>query len=519
MGGDAQRSHDIIIIGTGAGGATLAYALRDSGARILLIERGDYLPREPQNWSPEAVFDRKRYKPRESWQNAADGQRFRPGVHYVVGGNTKVYGAALQRLRREDFEDLQHQGGLSPAWPLRYDDLEPYYERAEQIYRVHGAGGDDPTEPPRTGPFPFPAVPNEPYIEDLASRLREQGLHPYALPMGVDLRPGGACIRCKTCDGFPCQVHAKSDAEVCCVRPALQSPAVELRTRTYARRLLTDASGRRVSGVEVESDGQRLTLRAPIVVVSCGAANSAALLLRSANEQHPNGLANSSGLVGRNYMVHNNTALMAVHPLRRNRTVFQKTIAVNDFYLRGPDWPYPMGNIQLLGKLQAGMLTANQPLVPRPVLQAIADRSVDWWVMSEDLPDPENRVTLGPDGTIRVRWRPNNLAAHVRLVRAATEMMRAAGYPIVLTQRMGIETNSHQCGTLRFGTDPASSVLDPYCKAHDVENLFVVDSSFFPSSSATNPALTIVAQALRVADHLRGLPVQGLSTGPTASSV
>jgi choline dehydrogenase-like flavoprotein len=349
-------------------------------------------------------------------------------------------------------------------------------------------------------------VPNEPYIEELAARLRDQGLHPYALPLGVDLRPDGACIRCKTCDGFPCQVHAKSDAEVCCVRPALASPNVELRTRAYVRRLLTDAGGRRVSGVEVESDGETLTLRAPIVVVACGAANSAALLLRSADDQHPNGLANSSGLVGRNYMVHNNTALMAVHPLRRNRTVFQKTIAVNDFYLKGAGWPYPMGNIQLLGKLQAGMLTANQPLVPRPMLRASADRSVDWWVMSEDLPDPENRVTLGPDGAIRVRWKPNNLAAHVRLVRAATEMMRAAGYPIVLTQRMGIETNSHQCGTLRFGTDPATSVLDPNCKAHDVENLYVVDSSFFPSSSATNPALTIIAQALRVADHLRGLP-------------
>jgi choline dehydrogenase-like flavoprotein len=245
-------------------------------------------------------------------------------------------------------------------------------------------------------------------------------------------------------------------------------------------------------------------VRADTIVVACGAVNSAALLLRSADDTHPNGVANSSGLVGRNYMVHNNTALMAVDPRRRNRTVFQKTLAVNDFYLRGPDWPYPMGNIQLLGKLQAGMLTADQPLVPRPALQGIADHSVDWWVMSEDLPDPDNRATLAADGTIRIHWRPNNLAAHIRLIRAAREMMRAAGYPIVLTQRMGIETNSHQCGTLRFGDDPATSVLDPFCRAHDAENLYVVDASFFPSSSATNPALTIAAQALRVADHIQG---------------
>jgi len=496
-----DSAYDIIIIGTGAGGGTLAYALRASGARVLLLERGDFLPQEPQNWSPEAVFDQQRYKPKEVWQDA-EGRPFHPGVHYYVGGNTKVYGAALPRLRRADFEVIEHEGGISPAWPIRYEDLEPYYVRAEQIYLVHGVSGDDPTEPPRSGPFPFPPVPHEPYIAELAEQLRAQGLHPSYLPIGIDLRPGGRCIRSKTCDGFPCQLLAKGEADVCCVRPALESPDVELMTHTYARRLLTDPSGRRVTAVEVERDGERFEVHADIVVVACGAANSAALLLRSANSVYPNGLANSSGLVGRHYMVHNNTALMAVHPTRRNPTIFQKTLAVNDFYFRGPDWPYPMGNLQLLGKLQAGMLTANQPLVPRRVLQAVADRSVDWWVMSEDLPDPENRVTLGSDGSIRIHWKPNNLVAHAKLVQAARQMLRRASYPIVLTQRMGIETNSHQCGTLRFGDDPSTSVLEPFCRSHDIPNLYVVDSSFFPSSTAVNPALTIAAQALRVADHL-----------------
>ena len=496
-----DSAYDIIIIGTGAGGGTLAYALRASGARVLLLERGDFLPQEPQNWSPEAVFDQQRYKPKEVWQDA-EGRPFHPGVHYYVGGNTKVYGAALPRLRRADFEVIEHEGGISPAWPIRYEDLEPYYVRAEQIYLVHGVSGDDPTEPPRSGPFPFPPVPHEPYIAELAEQLRAQGLHPSYLPIGIDLRPGGRCIRSKTCDGFPCQLLAKGEADVCCVRPALESPDVELMTHTYARRLLTDPSGRRVTAVEVERDGERFEVHADIVVVACGAANSAALLLRSANSVYPNGLANSSGLVGRHYMVHNNTALMAVHPSRRNPTIFQKTLAVNDFYFRGPDWPYPMGNLQLLGKLQAGMLTANQPLVPRRVLQAVADRSVDWWVMSEDLPDPENRVTLGSDGSIRIHWKPNNLVAHAKLVQAARQMLRRASYPIVLTQRMGIETNSHQCGTLRFGNDPSTSVLELFCRSHDIPNLYVVDSSFFPSSTAVNPALTIAAQALRVADHL-----------------
>jgi choline dehydrogenase-like flavoprotein len=201
-------------------------------------------------------------------------------------------------------------------------------------------------------------------------------------------------------------------------------------------------------------------------------------------------------------MVHNNTAMIAVRPHRRNRVVFQKTLAVNDFYFGDRDWPYPMGNLQLVGKVQRAMLAAARPGRPGWALGAIADRSVDWWVMSEDLPDPENRVTVGPDGSIRVHWKPNNLVSHQRLADAAGSMMRAAGYPLVFTETMGIETNSHQCGTVRFGNDPGTSVLDPYCRSHDVENLFVVDSSFFPSSAAMNPVLTIAAQALRVAEHI-----------------
>jgi len=495
------HNYDLVIIGTGMGGGTLAYALRNSGARILLVERGDYLPQESENWSPHAVFDQERYKPGELWHDSHGGT-FKPGVHYFVGGNTKVFGAAFPRLRREDFAALEHEGGTSLAWPITYDDLEPYYLRAEEIYRVHGSTGADPNEPPRSAVYPFPPVPHEPYIETLTEKLQEQGLHPFSYPMGIDLREDGACIRCKTCDGFPCQVLAKSDADVCCVRPALQSEDVTLWTNTYVQRLHTDSPGRSITSIEVERAGETVSIQADTFVVACGAVNSAALLLRSANATYPDGLANSSGLVGRNYMVHNNTALMAVDPFRRNDTVFQKTMAVNDFYFGGPGFAYPMGNIQLLGKLQAGMLTAAQPLVPRPILQALADRSVDWWVMSEDLPDAKNYITLKSNGDIEVHWTPNNLVAHKKLVHATRRMMKRAGYPLVFVEAMGIATNSHQCGTLRFGDDPATSVLNPFCRSHDIENLYVVDSSFFPSSGATNPALTIAAQALRVADYL-----------------
>ena len=446
-----MESYDLVIIGTGMGGGALAYALRDSGRKILLLERGDYLPSEPDNWNPEAVFNQKKYKPKEQWYDDS-GNTFPPGVHYFVGGNTKVYGAALPRFRKEDFANLEHEEGVSPAWPVTYAEFEPYYSRAEQMLFVHGETGADPTAPPRSAPFPFPAVPHEPYIEDLKKRLERQGLHPFFLPLGIDLRQGGRCIRCKTCDGFPCKVDAKADADMSCVRPALASGNIELMTRAFVRRLVTNPSGKKVIEVEIERDGQSLRIGADTFVVSCGAVNSTALLLRSASSLHPNGLANSSGLVGRNYMV----------------------------------------------------LTANQRWVPKPILGAFAHRSVDWWVMSEDLPDPQNRVTLGADGRIEVRFRPNNGRAHNRLIRSATRMLRKAGFPIVLIQRMGIETNSHQCGTIRFGTDPTKSVLDPFNRSHDVPNLFVVDSSFFPSSAAVNPALTIAAQALRVADHIQG---------------
>ena len=422
-----------------------------------------------------------------------------------MGGNTKVYGACLPRFRSEDFEALEHEGGTSPAWPISYEELQPYYALAERLFFVHGEAGEDPCEPPRASPYPFTALPHEPVIAALCDKLRSQGLHPYSLPMAVDWREGGRCIRCLTCDGFPCKLHAKGDAERCLVRPALGHDTVEIWTKTRALRILTSESGQRAVAVEVLRGGKKLTLRADRIVVACGAVNSAALLLRSANSAHPNGLANSSDMLGRNYMMHNNTALTAIDPRKTNPTVFQKTVAINDYYFGDDDFPFPMGNIQALGKLQAGMLSAAVPGLPKVLLRGMARRSIDWWVMSEDLPDPNNRITLGTKGAPRVHWQPNNRVAHRQLVRRAARMMRAAGYPLVFTQTLGIETNSHQCGTARFGDDPAASVLDSVCKAHDLDNLYVVDSSFFPSSTAMNPALTICAQALRVADHLQGV--------------
>lgn len=494
----APISADIVIVGSGMGGGTLAYALRNRGAKVLIVERGTYLPQEPQNWSPTEVFANARYKTTEPFLDGA-GKPFQPGIFYGVGGNTKTYGAALPRFRKEDFEALETPGGVSPAWPISYDDLEPYYAEVERLFKVHGQTGIDPTEPWRSTEFPFPAVPHEPVIAELAASFERQGLHPYPLQLGIDLREGGACIRCRTCDGFPCKLLAKSDAETCVVRPALESPDVSMLTNARARRFLTGPDGRSITGLEIEHEGQRRTVTTKTYVLAASAINSAALLLASANDKHPNGLANGSGLVGRGLMKHLNTAVMSVsHKI--NPIVFQKTMALNDWYLGDATGTKPAGNVQMLGKLQPGMLGMAVPFVPEWALNQVAARSVDWLCMSEDLPNEDNRVTLNASGQVVMAWKPNNTVAHRLLVKALSTAIRRAGYPLIQNRAFDYGMIAHQCGTARMGTDPATSVLDPLCKAHDLDNLYVVDASFLPSSGAQNPALTIAAQALRVAD-------------------
>ena len=406
------------------------------------------------------------------------------------------------RLRREDFEAVQHSDGVSPAWPITYETLEPYYDRAERLYHVRGQHGVDPTEVPR-GPYPYEAVPHADAMEHIVSRLRTFGLHPSPLPLGL-LRPSESdgCMLCNTCNSFPCKVGAKSDAEVCCVRHATAQPNVTLWTGAYARRLITDARGAKVEAVDVERNGETVRVDAPVVIVSCGAVNSAALLLRSASEAHPDGLANSSGLVGRRYMAHLATMMQGFHPFRRNETVFQKTVAINDYYLHGPDTTYPLGQIQSQGRTHGVMAQTVVPWIPLWAYESWVARGVDWLAISEDLPREDNRVTVTPDGRIRLQYRPNNLSAHERLVTEMKRILRRLGFWVVVAHSHKEKNTTHQCGTLCFGTDPRASVLDPFCRTHDVENLFVVDASFFPSSAAVNPGLTIAAQALRVADHI-----------------
>jgi len=507
-----SEHYDVIVIGSGAGGGTLTHALAPTGKRILLLERGDFLPREVENWDSKAVWIDKRYANSGKWTDAATGKQFTPKQHYYVGGNTKVYGAILFRFRERDFDAIQHVDGISPAWPISYADLEPWYTRAERLYQVHGQRGSDPLEPPADVPYPFPAISHEPRIQQLSDDLARAGLNPFPLPNGILIDESApwrsACIRCATCDGYACPINGKADAAVIAVEPALRYPNVTLRTRARVTRLVTDATGRAVERVLVDHDGVPEDYSADVVVVAAGAINSAALLLASASDTHSDGLGNGSGLLGRNLMLHNNSSLIAFST-EPNPTKFQKTLGINDFYFGDPDgdWPYPLGAMQMLGKSDATLIAFDVKNHPDPA--EVARHALDFWLTTEDLPLADNRVTVDGQGNISLRYTPTNLEAHQRLrakfesllstMRCREDVYENLSY---VGGRLGISGVAHQNGTARFGPDPATSVLDLDCKLHDVDNVYVADSSFFVSSTSVNPTLTIIANAMRVAETI-----------------
>jgi choline dehydrogenase-like flavoprotein len=512
--------YDLIVIGSGPGGASVAQRLAPTGKRILLLERGGYLPRSRANWDSQTVFVDGAYQAKETWYGG-DGREFHPGLHYYVGGNSKVYGAALLRLRERDFDEIVHKDGISPAWPLKYDTFEPYYAEAERLFEVHGLRGEDPTEPPASGPYPYPPVSHEPRIQILHNDLARQGLHPFHLPLGIRLRekdgvptPTSICIRCDAFDGFPCLLNGKADAQVMCVDPALAAhPNLTLLTGAYVSKLETDPSGRRISDVIVSRNGTEERYRGGIIVVACGALSSALLLLRSGNDRHPQGLANGSGQVGRNYMRHNQSILMAL--MREpNETVFQKTLAVADFYFGSDDWDYPLGLIQMCATSHAAQIRGEAlpewlEWVPKMPFEELARHSMDFWLSSEDLPCPKNRIFY--DGArVVLDTTEGNMEAHHRLKKKLEHILNVAGaHPLLMDRNLYLGKNipiggtAHQAGTARFGTDPSTSVLDLDCKAHEVDNLYLADASFFPSIGGVNPTLTIIANALRVADLIK----------------
>ncbi|CAN7186637.1 GMC family oxidoreductase [Phyllobacterium sp. LjRoot231] len=490
---------DIVIIGSGIGGATMAAGLATSGADILILEAGDHLPDRPENRDPRAIFQRGFFRPRENWYDET-GRAFNPGNYYNVGGNSKFYGAVLTRYRSEDFEEMQHLEGVSPAWPFPYEELEPWYGKAEALFQVRGKLGEDPTEPLHSTPYNFPPVPDEAPIAALRERLKATGVHPSTLPLGVDI--DAWLSHGKTpWDAHPDSFSGKMDAETTALASALKHENVRLQANSRVTRLETAPDGKAISAVHYEKDGKSYVIQPKLVVLSAGAVQSAVLLLRSANDANPAGLANKSDQVGRNFMNHNLSAVIGFDPRFRNDSVYQKTFGFNDFYLSDGEGGAPLGNVQLLGRISGPVLKSDLKLVPEWILNRFCAHTVDFLAMSEDVPKPESRVRVDGDRII-LQWIRSNWPAHLKLVAQIKSVLRAAGFPLVLSKAFDRKTPSHQCGTIRMGDDPASAPLDIYCRAYQHPNLFVVDAAFLPTSAAVNPALTIAAQALRVADHI-----------------
>ncbi|CAN7346105.1 FAD-dependent oxidoreductase [Rhizobium sp. LjRoot258] len=489
---------DIVIIGSGVGGSTVAAGLAATGAEILILEAGDFIADRPENRDQRAIFQRGHFRPKETWYEA-DGTGFNPGNYYNVGGNSKFYGAVLSRYRREDFEEMRHAEGISPAWPFPYEALEPWYNRAEQMYQVRGSLGEDPTEPTHSGNYEYPAVPDEPPIADVRARLKAKGLHPFSLPLGVNVEAW--LSKAKTpWDAHPNSRDGKMDAETAALLKALEYPNVRLETNAKATKLEAGPGGM-IERIRYRKKGEDIVVTPKLVILSAGAVQSAALLLRSADTRHPTGLANTSDQVGRNFMNHNSSAVIAVSPTYRNSSIYQKTFGFNDFYLSDGNGGPPLGNVQLLGRISAKVLKGSLPWAPEWLLQNITGHAIDFYAMSEDVPNPESRVRVDGDRIV-LQWQRTNWNAHLALVAKLKSILKSIGFPIVLAKPFDKRTPSHQCGTVRIGNDPASAPLDPYCRSYDHANLFVVDASFLPTSAAVNPALTVASQALRVADHI-----------------
>jgi choline dehydrogenase-like flavoprotein len=487
---------DIVVIGSGMGGATAAYALASTGARILILEKGHQLPERPENRDVRAIFQRGYFRPKEQWYDAK-GAPFSPGNYYNHGGNSKFYGAVLLRYRADDFDGICHAEGDAPPWPFRYSELEPWYDAAEALYQVRGTLGEDPTEPHHNQPYPHPPVPDEPTIAHVRERLKGIGLNPFSLPLGVDIARWLSHARTPW-DAFPDARTGKMDAETCALIPALQHPNVTIESGAEVKHLVANSDGTAIEAAVYEQAGTLRQVKARIFVLAAGAIRSAAILLASGER----GLANRSGSVGRHFMNHNASAVLAVDPRFNNDSVYQKTFGINDFYLSDGDGGPPLGNVQLLGRVTAPILKANLHGVPEWVLRQVSRRAVDFYTISEDLPRPDSRVRYD-GGRIILEWRRSNMTAQKGLVRRLKERLRAAGFPIVLARLFDMKTPSHQCGTIRIGDDPAKAPLNPYGRAFDHHNLYVVDASTLVTSAAVNPALTVAALALRTAHHIK----------------
>jgi choline dehydrogenase-like flavoprotein len=491
-----ENHADVLIIGSGMGGACTAHALAPTGANITILEYGKQLPERLENRDERAIFQRGVFHPQERWYDV-QGNPFVPGNYYYHGGNTKFYGAVLMRYRENDFLGVEHLEGHAPAWPFGYDELAPWYQLAEELFQVRGTLGEDPTEPQHERPYLHAPVPDEPAIAIVRERLKKVGLSPSSLPLGVDIKRW-LDVAPTTWDAFPDARSGKMDAETCALLPALKHQNVRLESGAEVLRLVTEANGRDIARVEYRQNGELKQMTAGTVVLAAGAVRSAKILLASGES----GLANRSGMVGRNFMNHNLTALLAFDPRFKNDSVYQKTFGLNDFYLNDRGSGPPLGHVQLFGRVSGAVLKGKLPRVPEFLLQKAANHIVGILLMSEDLPSPDSRIRLDGERLV-LDWQRSNMKSHKMLRDRMDERLRAAGFPFTATRPFDRSTTSHQCGTIRIGDDPVTAPLDPYGRSFDHPNLFVSDASCLVTSAAVNPSLTVAALALRTADHIK----------------
>jgi choline dehydrogenase-like flavoprotein len=470
-----DSTYDAVVIGTGIGGSTFAYGLARRGLKVAVVERGDFLKPDIPDLSPLHNY--------YFLETPA------------VGGQTKSFGAAMYRLRESDFSAVEMESGVSPAWPITYVDLEPYYGEAESLFRVHGSSLNDATEPPRSAPWPHDPIPHQGPARELVERLIGRAGVPVShIPRGIDYDPehGGKCVLCRRCDAYYCPRDAKMDAEVAALRPALATGRVTILTKTECLRVLTTADGRKVTGVQLRRDGNETTVLAGMVAVCCGLTATPELLWRSRTSRHTNGLANASGALGRNWATHTTGWVFPIALGVQKKPFHQKTFAINAFYHSGPGSAYPMGVIQAAGNIEPLGMSRRY----RYFAEALLNHSFQAFVMTEALPSMDTGYALSDDGATEIGEPIRNKQTFAKLRRHASDIFRSAGYRVFSPS---VEMRFHSVGTARMGTDAGNSIVDGHCKAHDIDGLFVVDASALPTSGAVNSGLTIAAVALRAA--------------------
>lgn len=507
--GDAER--DVLIIGSGFGGAAAAHALVAAGRRVTLLERGDWVTRGPENWLPESVGGLSRWFNKETGWRDVSGPRPRPvGTYYCVGGPSVFYGGVSLRFREADFDPLPEIDTDSGArWPFGYSELEPFYGQAEQMIGVAGTAGVDPTEPFRSTQFPATPLPMAAVSQRIAAAARALGLTPFPLPLAM-LTGSSAerktCMACGNCDGFACAIEAKNDLATAVIRPLL-GQGLDLRTGIAITRIETDGHrATRVIGVDTTT-GESRHYTAPVVILAAGALATPHLLLASELDSlNPGGDA-----VGRFLTRHRNEILLGIFANRPDpdRT-FHKQLGIHDFYFGDPSQPHGLARAGGLQQLPTPPIALARDGLPKPLrpLARFVDHLTGLLLIAEDQPQHSNGVRLGsgrdalgmPTLEVSHRYSERDLAAAALLRRHARRILRKAG--AIWVYRHIIDTYSHALGTVRIGDDPRTAPLDADHRFRGLENLYVTDGSALPRAAGVNPSLTIAAMSMRAASRI-----------------